>query len=131
MSATRTITVEAVEERTSQKGQRYWRVKVAGERQSLFCWDPALAQALEPGMTYHVVVNGSADYPRIIDVTLVPDAAPAPAPAPAPATVVSERERRMLRMSALRAAADVLHGSHIAADEVIAYAEVLLQWLEG
>jgi hypothetical protein len=129
MSATRTITVEAVEERTTQKGQRYWRVKVAGERQSLFCWDPALAQALEPGMTYHVVVNGSADYPRIIDVTLIPDAAPAPAPAPAPA--VSERERRMLRMSALRAAADILHGSHVPAGEVIDYAEVLLAWLEG
>jgi hypothetical protein len=131
MTVARTITVEAVEERTTQKGQRYWRVKVAGERQSLFCWDPALAQALEPGMTYHVVVNGSADYPRIIDVTLLPDAAPGPAPAAAPATAVSERERRMLRMSALRAAADVLHGSHVPAGELVEYAEVLLLWLEG
>jgi hypothetical protein len=131
MTVARTITVEAVEERTTQKGQRYWRVKVAGEQQSLFCWDPALAQALEPGMTYHVVVNGSADYPRIIDVTLLPDAAPGPAPAAAPATAVSERERRMLRMSALRAAADVLHGSHVPAGELVEYAEVLLLWLEG
>jgi hypothetical protein len=133
MSATRTITVEAVEERTSQKGQRYWRVRAQGERQSLFCWDPALAQALEPGMTYQVTVNGTSDYPRIIDVTLLPDATPgpAPAPAPAPATAVSERERRMLRMSALRAAADVLHGSHVPAGELVEYAEVLLLWLEG
>jgi hypothetical protein len=129
MTATRTITVEQVEERTSQKGQRYWRVKVAGERQSLFCWDPALAQALEPGMTYQVTVNGTSDYPRIVDVTLIPDAAPGPATAPA--TAVSERERRMLRMSALRAAADVLNGSHVPAGEVIDYAEVLLAWLEG
>jgi hypothetical protein len=129
MTATRTITVEQVEERTSQKGQRYWRVKVVGERQSLFCWDPALAQALEPGMTYHVVVNGSADYPRIIDVTLIPDATPAPAPAPA--TAANERERRMLRMSALRAASDILHGSHVPAGEVIEYAEQLLMWLES
>ena len=127
MTATRTITVEAVEERTSQKGQRYWRVRAQGERQSLFCWDPALAQALEPGMTYQVTVNGTSDYPRIIDVTLIPDAAPAPAPAPA----VNERERRMLRMSALRAAADILHGSHVPAGEVIEYAEQLLMWLEG
>jgi hypothetical protein len=131
MTTTRTVTVEQVEARTTSAGKPYWRVKVAGERQSLFCWDPALAQALEPGMTYHVVVNGSADYPRIIDVTLIPDAAPAPAPAPAPATAVSERERRMLRMSALRAAADVLHGSHVTAGEVIEYAEQLLMWLEG
>jgi hypothetical protein len=131
MTATRTITVEQVEERTSQKGQRYWRVKVAGERQSLFCWDPALAQALEPGMTYQVVVNGTSDYPRIIDVTLLPDAAPTPAPAPAPATAVSERERRMLRMSALRVAGDVLHGSHVPAVEITKYAEQLLMWLEG
>ena len=131
MTVARTITVEAVEERTSQKGQRYWRVRAQGERQSLFCWDPALAQALEPGMTYHVVVNGSADYPRIIDVTLIPDAAPGPAPAAAPATAVSERERRMLRMSALRAAADVLNGSHVPAGELVEYAEQLLMWLEG
>jgi hypothetical protein len=131
MTVARTITVEAVEERTTQKGQRYWRVKVAGERQSLFCWDPALAQALEPGMTYQVTVNGTSDYPRIIDVTLLPDAAPTPAPAPAPATAVSERERRMLRMSALRAAADILHGSHVPAGETIDYAEVLLAWLES
>jgi hypothetical protein len=103
MTATRTITVEAVEERTTQKGQRYWRVRAQGERQSPFCWDPALAQALEPGMTYQVTVNGTSEYPRIVDVTLIPDAAPAPAPAP---TAVSERERRMLRMSALRATRD-------------------------
>jgi hypothetical protein len=82
-------------------------------------------------MTYQVVVNGTSDYPRIVDVTLVPDAAPAPAPAPAPATAVSERERRMLRMSALRAAADILHGSHVPAGEVIEYAEQLLMWLES
>jgi hypothetical protein len=131
MSTTRTITVEAVEERTTQKGQRYWRVRAQGERQSLFCWDAALAQALEPGMTYQVTVNGTSEYPRIIDVTLVPDAAPTPAPAPAPAPAVSERERRMLRMSALRAAADVLHGSHVPAGEVIEYAEQLLMWLES
>jgi hypothetical protein len=131
MTATRTITVEAIEERTTQKGQRYWRVRAQGERQSLFCWDPALAQALEPGMTYQVVVNGTSEYPRIVDVTLVPDAAPAPAPAPAPATAVSERERRMLRMSALRATADILHGSHVPAGEVIEYAEQLLMWLES
>jgi len=131
MSTTRTITVEAVEERTTQKGQRYWRVRAQGERQSLFCWDAALAQALEPGMTYQVTVNGTSEYPRIIDVTLVPDAAPTPAPAPAPAPAVSERERRMLRMSALRAAADVLHGSHVPAGEAIEYAEQLLMWLES
>jgi hypothetical protein len=133
MSATRTITVEQVEERTTQKGQRYWRVRAQGERQSLFCWDAALAQALEPGMTYQVTVNGTSEYPRIIDVTLVPDAAPtpAPAPAPAPATAVSERERRMLRMSALRATADILHGAHVPAGEAIEYAEQLLMWLES
>jgi hypothetical protein len=37
----------------------------------------------------------------------------------------------MLRMSALRAAADVLHGSHVPAGELVEYAEVLLLWLEG
>jgi hypothetical protein len=80
-------------------------------------------------MTYQVTVNGTSDYPRIIDVTLIPDAAPAPAPAPAPA--VSERERRMLRMCALKVSADILHGSHVPAGELVEYAEQLLMWLEG
>jgi|GEM_PF-1446465 len=136
MAETRTITVSEVEERTSQNGKRFWRVKVAGEKQALFCWDAALADALLPGQRYVVTVNGSSEYPRIVDVT-VADTAPAPAaPAPAPAaagegrTVYGERERRMLRMSALRAAADVLHGSAVPASELVAYAEQLLAWLE-
>jgi hypothetical protein len=62
-------------------------------------------------------------------VTLVPDA---PAASPAPASpAAGERERRMLRMSALRAAADVLHGSGVPAGELIDYAEQLLAWLEA
>ena len=135
MAETRTITVSEIEERTSQNGRRFWRVKVAGEKQALFCWDAALAEALLPGQTYVVTVNGSSEYPRIVDVT-VADTAPAPAaPAPAPAagegrTAHGERERRMLRMSALRAAADVMHGSGVPAGELIDYAKVLLDWLE-
>ena len=129
MATTRTITVESVDERTSQKGQRYWRVKVAGEKQSLFVWDAGLAEALMPGCTYQVAVNGSSDYPRITDVTLVPDV---PAASPAPAVpAAGERERRMLRMSALRAAAEVLHGSGVPASELTAYADALVEWLEG
>lgn len=127
MAQARTVTVEEVEERTSQQGKRYWRVKVAGERQALFCWDEGLARGLAPGLTYQVTVNGSAEYPRITDVTLVTDA-PAPAAPPAPA---GDRERRMLRMSALRAAAEVLHGTGLPADQVTAYAEQLLDWLES
>ena len=125
MAETRTITVSEVEERTSQNGKRFWRVKVAGEKQALFCWDAALADALLPGQTYVVTVNGSSEYPRITSVAFAGEPAPAPA-APTP----GERERRMLRMSALRAAADVLHGAHVPAGELIDYAEVLLDWLE-
>ncbi|GBD17681.1 hypothetical protein HRbin27_00165 [bacterium HR27] len=129
MAETRTVTVSEVEERTSQNGKRFWRVKVAGEKQALFCWDAALAEALLPGQTYVVTVNGSSEYPRIVDVTIA-DTAPAPAtPAPAPGPA-GERERRMLRMSALRAAADVLHGTAVPASELVAYAEQLLAWLE-
>lgn len=134
MAQTKMLTIESIEERTSQSGKPYWRVKVTGEPRSYFVWDSELAQALVPGCTYQAVVNGSSDYPRIMDVTLVPDAAPAPdtaAPAAStPAAAAEERERRMLRMSALRAAADVLHGSHVPAGELIDYAELLLAWLE-
>lgn len=127
MAETRTITVSEIEERTSQTGKRFWRVKVAGEKQVLFCWDETLAEAILPGQTYVVTVNGSSEYPRITSVAVADEPAPAPAPAPPAA---GERERRMLRMSALRAAADVLHGSHVPAGELIDYAEVLLAWLE-
>ncbi len=125
----RIITVEAIEERTTQQGQRYWRVRVVGEKRSLFVWDPALAAMLIPGGTYHVELNGSADYPRITGVTLVPDTPTTSTTAAPPAA--PDRERRMLRMSALRAAAEVLHGSGLPADQVVAYADELLRWLES
>jgi hypothetical protein len=92
---------------------------------------------LRPGLVAVVTTNGSAEYPKIVavhetrDAASVPDPAVDPAPAAEPPSAVSERERRMLRMSALRAAADVLHGSHVPAGEVVEYAEVLLLWLEG
>ena len=126
---TRTITVEAIEERVSQQGQRYWRVRVVGEKRSLFVWDAGLAEALVPGCTYQVELNGSADYPRITDATLVPDIPTTSTPAAPPAA--SDRERRMLRMSALRAAAEVLHGTGLPADQVVVYADELLRWLEA
>ncbi|GBD21842.1 hypothetical protein HRbin28_02306 [bacterium HR28] len=125
MAQERRVTVEHIEERTSSEGKRYWRVKVAGEKRSYFVWDPDVADALVVGQTYQATVNGSAEYPRITSVAFADDAAPAPA-APTP----GERERRMLRMSALRAAADVLHGSAVPASELLAYAEQLLAWLE-
>lgn len=127
MAQTRTIVVESVEERTSQQGKRFWRVKVAGERQALFCWDAGLAQALTPGLTYQVTINGSQDYPRITDATLIPDAPAEPGTPPA----TSDRQRQMLKMSALRTTGEILHGSALPADQVIAYAEALLQWLES
>ncbi|MCS7294144.1 MAG: hypothetical protein NZ761_01955 [Dehalococcoidia bacterium] len=40
-----------------------------------------------------------------------------------------QRELRMLRMSALRAAADVYAGSAVTSEELIAYAEKLVAWL--
>jgi len=135
MAQTKTLTVESIEERTSQSGKPFWRIKVAGEKQAYFVWDATLAEALLPGCTYQAVVNGSNDYPRIVDVTLVPHPSPAPTtpptePAPSTAPAAAERERRMLKMSALRAAADVLHGSQVPAGELLDYAELLLAWLE-
>ncbi|MBX6754527.1 MAG: hypothetical protein IRY86_09865 [Thermorudis peleae] len=134
MAQTRTITVEQIEERTTRDGRPYWRVRVAGEKQALFCWDAGLAQTLVPGLTYAATINGSAEYPKLLDVTVLPDAAPTsdttPAVSTTPAAAADARERRMLRMSALRAAADVLHGSQVPADELLDYAELLLAWLE-
>jgi len=124
MTQTRTITVEQVEHRTTGDGKRYWRVRVAGETRSLFVWDPEVANALVAGQTYRVTVNGSAEYPRITDV--VPADEPAAEP-PAPAA----REQQLLRLAALRAAAEVMHGSQVPAAVLLDYAETVLAWLEG
>jgi hypothetical protein len=134
MSTTRTITVQSIEARTTSAGKPYWRIRT--DAGSFFAWEKSIADQLRPGLVAVVTTNGSAEYPKIVavhetrDAASVPDPAVDPAPAEPP-SAVSERERRMLRMSALRAAAEVLHGSHVPAGEVIEYAEQLLMWLEG
>jgi hypothetical protein len=134
MAETRTITIREVEARTTSAGKPYWRIRT--EAGSFFAWEKSIADQLRPGLVAVVTTNGSAEYPKIVAVHETRAAASAPDPAvdPVPAdppSAVSERERRMLRMSALRATADILHGSHVPAGEVIDYAEVLLAWLEG
>jgi hypothetical protein len=134
MSTTRTITIREVEARTTSEGAKRTGEcgPTSGSRSSH--GRRALAEQLDRGSTAVVTTNGSAEYPKIVDVHARDAATPDPAVDPAPAeppSAVSERERRMLRMSALRAAADVLHGSHVPAGEVIEYAEQLLMWLEG
>jgi hypothetical protein len=137
MAEIRTITIREVEARTTPStGKAYWRVKT--DSGTYFVWEKSIAEQLQPGMSAVVSTNGSAEYPKITavheaHVTAASAADPAvdPAPAAEPPSVPSERERRMLRMSALRAAADVLHGSHVPAGEIIEYAEQLLMWLES
>jgi hypothetical protein len=135
MSTTRTITVQSIEARTTSAGKPYWRIRT--DAGSFFAWEKSIADQLRPGLVAVVTTNGSAEYPKIVavhetrDAASAPDPAVDPAPAAEPPSAVSERERRMLRMSALRAAADVLHGSHVPAGELVEYAEVLLLWLEG
>jgi hypothetical protein len=133
MSQRQTITVQSIEARTTPStGKAYWRVK--SDSGTFFVWEKALVDQLQPGATVVVSINGSAEYPKIVAVHEAHASAPDPAVDPAPVeppSAVSERERRMLRMSALRAAADVLHGSHVPADEAIGYAQQLLAWLES
>ncbi len=137
MSQRQTITVQSIEARTTPStGKAYWRVRT--DQGTFFVWEKALVDQLQPGATVVVSTNGSAEYPKIVAVheahattASAPDPAVAPGPAVEPASAVSERERRMLRMSALRATADVLHGAHVPAGELVEYAEVLLLWLES
>ncbi len=124
-----TVHVLAVEQRQSQSGKTFWRVRT--DSGVYFTWEKAVADQLQPGTTAVVSINGSADYPKIVAVHEAPEP-PEPAsegsPSPTPA---GARERRMLRMSALRAAAEVLHGSGLPADQVVMYADELLRWLEA
>jgi len=138
MSQRQTITIREVEARTTPStGKAYWRVRT--DQGTFFVWEKALVDQLQPGTTVVVSTNGSVEYPKIVAVheahAAVAVSAPDPAvdsvPAPAPAPAVNERERRMLRMSALRAAAAALHGAHVSATELVEYAEQLLMWLES
>lgn len=132
MAQRQTVSVLAVEPRQSQSGKGFWRVRT--DSGVYFVWEKAIADQLAPGTTAVVSINGSADYPKIVAVHEAPEPpsndAPA-SPAPAPPAPAGDRERRMLRMSALRAAAEVLHGSGVEAGALIDYAEQLLAWLEA
>ena len=133
MAQRQTVTVLAVEQRQSQNGKAYWRIRT--DSGVYFAWSKEVVDQLPAGTTAVVSINGSAEYPRIVAVHEAPveheasePVASAPAAPPAPA---GDRERRMLRMSALRAAAEVLHGTGLPAEQVTAYAETLLAWLEA
>jgi hypothetical protein len=78
-----------------------------------------------------VSINGSGEYPKIVAVHEAPEPVEPAAREGAASPAAGERERRMLRMSALRAAADVLHGSGVPASELTAYADALVEWLEA
>jgi hypothetical protein len=109
MSQRQTITVQSIEARTTPStGKAYWRVK--SDSGVFFVWEKTIADQLQPGTTVVVSTNGSAEYPKIVAVheahattASTPDPAVDPTPVAEPPSAVSERERRMLRMSALRA----------------------------
>jgi hypothetical protein len=135
MSQRQTITVQSIEARTTSAGKPYWRVRT--DAGSFFAWEKSIADQLRPGLVAVVSTNGSAEYPKIVavhetrDAASTPDPAVDPAPVSEPLSAVSERERRMLRMCALKVSADILHGSHVPAGGLVEYAEQLLMWLEG
>lgn len=128
MAQRQTVTVLAVEERRSNSGKAYWRVRT--DSGVYFVWDQAVAAQLQPETTAVVSINGTTDYPRIVAVHEAPQPIGETPAEPGTPPAASDRQRQMLKMSALRTTGEILHGSALPADQVIAYAEQLLSWLE-
>lgn len=118
-ATTRRVKVDRVDRRKTKAGKTFWVVRPAdGEGQDLYVWDQGLAELLGRGGVWDVTINAQG---RVLEARPVQGAQAEP----------DARETRILRMSALRAAADVLHGSAMSAPDVIAYANLLLAWLKG
>ena len=116
----KTLTILATEQRQSQSGKTYWRVRT--DDGIYFAWDAAVADQLTPGTTLTVNVNGSSDYPRIVAVSERPgpDAPASPG--------LSQRDRLICRQVALKAAVELAEPG-ASPDQVLALAEVFYAWL--
>jgi hypothetical protein len=117
---TMTLTIEDVKAATSKSGRPYWTVRANGQR--YFCWEAAVAERLQPGTTYACRVNGTGDYPKLLD------AEPIPQPSAAPEPTGVDKDRLMLRMSCLRGACDVYAGTAQTAAAITALAAELEAW---
>lgn len=134
-TSTQTITlaVQAVARRVTQDGTPFWIIHAPGDKR-FFCWNPEVAALLKVGAVVQATVR-NGKHPRILAAepasngTAEPEAPAESSSETSPST--DPRERRMLRMSALRAAAEVLHASAVPAAELVSYAETLVSWIES
>ncbi|MCS7293885.1 MAG: hypothetical protein NZ761_00595 [Dehalococcoidia bacterium] len=107
-------------------GAQYPRITAVYE------WDPSMADdGLPPEWDFDEGDEGEAAGEDGGNDLAAAAEAPAVSAAPAVPRLLDpvQREMRMLRMSALRAAADVYAGSAVSSEELLAYAERLIAWL--
>jgi len=94
--------MEKIWENTTQGGDKYWTVIISGGRYSV--WDKTLLEALQPGDAVDFLFTQSGQYRKICQLRRLPlhrDSSSHP----------EERERHIIRMSSVRAAAHLLEGA--------------------
>ena len=98
-------TIEGIVERTSRSGKRYWLVTIDSNR--FYAWEPKYAKSFDSGQMVGYEWRDSGDYRSITSMEMVTDDGQEAEPNYPP---MDPRDMRIVRMSCLRSAAEVLQG---------------------
>jgi len=97
-------TIEGIVERTSRSGRRYWLVTIDGDR--FYAWEPNHARPFSSGeMVEYEWKESSKGYRSIANMERIVDDSDANEPSH---PQIDRRDMRIVRMSCLRSAAEVL-----------------------
>lgn len=104
--------VERIWENQSSKGP-YWVLKIDGERYTV--WDPILLEGVEEGRQVAYEYKQSGNYRNISALSVVPssDGRGSADSSGSMAPYANDRELRIVRMSALRSAAQLLYNTEM------------------
>ncbi|RKY67595.1 MAG: hypothetical protein DRQ24_12660 [Candidatus Latescibacterota bacterium] len=93
--------IERIWENQTKDGEKYWVLSIDGKNYSV--WDPAVLEGLSEGMEVEYEFRRSGKYNRITDLKKLDTSQQGP-------DVENPRDLKIIRMSCLRSAVEVLSG---------------------
>lgn len=135
---TTTARVLQIDEAVSKTGKAYWKVLLNGPNGYIrsYCWSSKLASLLREDENMMLELE-DGKFPRIIAVNETRNGRDSKEgemhnngeQQAQEKRDIDAKENRMLKMSALCSAAEVMQGSKIPAEKLVEYAQQLLDWL--
>lgn len=125
--------VENIITKTDQRGKEFNVVRVNG--QGYFDWNGNVAKAqVKEGDTVEMNV-GAGQYPRIYEIKKLQSSAPVQAALPNMTSVIDKRQCQIIRMAALKAAAELMQNEKLLsnpnwAEETIKIAKEFERWIK-